>query len=133
MAGEDVGGKATAVALARGVDLVRVDAVLFLEGVDHVQGEPDIVAFGRWVALPLVVYALRVDDEHVRVLGWLGELAESLLLGGGLGAAVEGEDQSVGHVLVIVGREVQEEVPLDSLGRGEVDLVALACGALLQL
>ena len=68
IASEDVSREATAVALARSVDLVRVDAVLVRDRVYHVHGETDVVRLGGGVALPLLVDTLRVCDQHVFVL-----------------------------------------------------------------
>ena len=50
-----------------------------------------------------------------------------------LRATMEGEDQAVRLVLVVVSREMQEESPLGAIGSGEVDLVALSSAALLEL
>lgn len=46
---------------------------------------------------------------------------------------MEGEDQAVRLVLVVILREMQEERPLDALGGGQVYLVALSGGTLLEL
>jgi hypothetical protein len=132
VAGEDVGGEAAAVALAGGVDSVRVDAVLVRDGVDHVHCEADVVCLGRRVALPLLVNTLGISDEHVLVVARLGELGERFLSGGSSRTAVEREDQTMGLVLVIVSREVQEESPLGAVGSGEADLVALSSAAFLH-
>lgn len=133
VAGEDVGGEATAVAFAGSVDLVRVDTILVRDRVDHVDGEANVVSLGRRVALPLLVDTLRVCDQHVLVRGRLRELGERFLVGGSLRTTVEREDQAVRLVLIIVSREVQEESPLCAIGSGEVDLVALSSTALLEL
>ena len=45
---------------------------------------------------------------------------------------MEGEDQTMRLVLVIVEGEMQEELPLRTLSGGEVDLVALAGSTLLE-
>ena len=68
VAGEDVGREAAAIAFARSVDLVRIDAVLVGDRVDHVHGEADVVGLGGRVALPLLVDTLRVGDQHVLIL-----------------------------------------------------------------
>lgn len=68
VAGEDIGREAAAVTLAGSVDLVRVDAVLVGDRVDHVHGEADVVGLGGRVALPLLVDTLRVGDQHVLIL-----------------------------------------------------------------
>jgi hypothetical protein len=68
VAGEDVGREAAAIAFARSVDLVRIDAVLLRDRVDHIHGESDVVGLGCRVTLPLLVDALRVGDQHVLIL-----------------------------------------------------------------
>lgn len=68
VAGEDVGREAAAIAFARSVDLVRVDAVLLRDRVDHIHGEADVVGLGGRIALPLLVDTLRVGDQHILIL-----------------------------------------------------------------
>lgn len=80
VAGEDVGREAATVAFARSVDLVRINAVLVGDRVDHVHGEADVVGLGGRVALPLLVDTLRVSDQHVLVLRRLRELGEGFLM-----------------------------------------------------
>ena len=129
VAGEDVGREAAAVALSRCVDPVGVDAELLSHGDDHVQSEGHVVACRLGVALPLLVDAFGVKDEHVLVLVRIGEFGERFLAGRRAGSAVESEDEAGRFVVVEVWREMQEAGPLDVSLSEKAELVALSGAA----
>ncbi|KAI7197715.1 hypothetical protein KC363_g198 [Hortaea werneckii] len=111
MASQHVSGKTTSITLTNSIKSVLIDTVPVLHFLNEVQHQLNIIRLCIRVALPLILDAVRVNDQHIWVDVVIGELRKLFLFFSVLATAMEREDETMGISRCIHSRQVEKGFP----------------------